>query len=241
MNIFKIQKFDLLVSLYIFCVCAAEFMGGKTFPLIKIFNYQLNASVAIFLFPLLFTINDVITEVYGKERTRSVIRSGLIVIALIFLVSVIFVALPPSVRFSKTESAYDAIFGLSARISAASLIAFAIAEFTDVFIFVKIRQKLGKKALWFRNNVSNFTAQFIDTIIFMTLAFYAFNQPFASNVAFLTGLIIPYWLLKCFMSVIETPLVYLGVKWLKTDIQKNDEATGSKVRAKKTSKTKSSR
>lgn len=212
---FKIQKFDLLVSVYIFCICAAEFMGGKTFPLIKILNYQLNASVAIFLFPLLFTINDVITEVYGKERTRSVIRSGLVVISLIFLASIVFVALPPSARFSKTESAYDAIFGLSARISAASLIAFAIAEFTDVIVFVKIRQKLGKKALWLRNNVSNFIAQFFDTVVFMTLAFYAFNQPFMSNLNFLLGLIIPYWLLKCFMSVIETPLVYLGVRWLR--------------------------
>lgn len=214
---FKIQKFDFLVSLYIFCICAAEFMGGKTFPLIKIFNYQLNASVAIFLFPLLFTINDIITEVYGKERTRSVIRSGLVVIGLIFLASIVFVALPPSVRFSQNENAYDTIFGLSARISAASLIAFAVAEFTDVIVFVKIRQKLGKKALWLRNNISNFIAQFFDTVIFMTLAFYAFNQPFMSNFNFLLGLIIPYWLLKCFMSVIETPLVYLGVKWLRQD------------------------
>ncbi len=217
MNLLKIQKFDLLVAVYIFCITAAELMGGKTFPLIKFFGYQLNASVAIFLFPLLFTINDVITEVYGKERTRSVIRSGLLVVALTFLASVIFVALPPSTRFETKESAYDTIFGLSARISAASLVAFAIAEFTDVVIFVRIRQKLGKKALWFRNNASNFIAQFVDTVIFMTLAFYAFNQDFSANFAFLISLIIPYWLLKCFMSVIETPLVYMGVKWLKSD------------------------
>lgn len=192
-------------------------MGGKTFPLIKVFGYQLNASVAIFLFPLLFTINDVITEVYGKERTRSVIRSGLLVIALIFLVSIIFVALPPSARFSAANPSYSVVFGLSARIAAASLIAFAVAEFTDVIVFVKIRQKLGKKALWLRNNTSNFIAQFFDTVIFMTLAFYALDMSFSSNFSFLVGLIIPYWLLKCFMSVIETPLVYLGVKWLRQD------------------------
>lgn len=215
MNLLKIQKFDFLVSIYIFCICAAELMGGKTFPLVKIFGYQLNASVAIFLFPLLFTINDVITEVYGKERTRSVIRSGLIVIALIFLVSVIFVALPPSPRFSAANPSYTVVFGLSARIAAASLIAFAVAEYTDVLVFVRLRKKIGKKALWLRNNVSNFTAQFFDTVLFMTLAFYALDMSLSSNASFLIGLIIPYWLLKCFMSVIETPLVYLGVKWLR--------------------------
>lgn len=214
---FKIEKFDLLVSIYIFCICATELMGGKTFPLPKIGTLQLNASVAIFLLPLVFTINDVITEVFGKERARSVIRSGLITVALIFLVSVIFTALPPSQRFTKTESSYDAIFGLSARIAASSLTAFALAEFLDVLVFVRLRKALGEKSLWLRNNLSNFASQFVDTSVFMFLAFYAFDKPFMNNLTFLVSLIIPYYLLKCFMSIIETPLVYFGVNWLKND------------------------
>ena len=211
----KIQKMDLLIAIYIFCIVTAETMGGKTFPLANIFGFQLNASVAIFLIPLIFSINDIITEVFGKERTRSIIRSGLITVFLIFLASIAFTLLPPSTRFAPTEASYDAIFGLSARIAAASLTAFALAEFLDVYIFAKVRQMLGKKSLWLRVNVSNFAAQFVDTVVFMTLAFYAFNQPFSQNLIFLTGLILPYWLLKCFMSVIETPFVYLGVNWLK--------------------------
>lgn len=212
---FKIEKFDLLVSVYIFCIAVSELMGAKTFPLLKVLGYQLNASVAIFVLPLIFTINDVITEVFGKERTRSVIRSGLIVIGLILLVSLLFTYLPPSSRFQASEKAYDAIFGLSARIAAASLTAFAVAEFLDVLVFVRIREALGKSKLWLRNNLSNFSAQFVDTAVFITLAFYAFDRTFDSNLIFLVSLILPYWLLKCFMSIIETPFVYLGVRWLK--------------------------
>ncbi len=212
---FKIEKFDLLVSIYIFCICAAELMGGKTFPLVKIFGYQLNSSVAILVLPLIFSINDIITEVHGKERARSVVRSGLIVVGMIFLFSMAAVSLPPSGRFAPTENAYDAVFGLSARIAAASLTAFTIAEFLDVFIFVKIREAFGKKALWFRNNISNFFAQFVDTVTFMTLAFYALDKPFDNNFAFLASIIIPYWLLKCCMSIIVTPFVYAGVNWLR--------------------------
>src|SRR3990170_4465811 len=139
-----IQKMDVLVALYVFCVLIAELMGGKTIPLTKIGNYQLNASVAIFVFPLIFTINDIITEVYGKSRIRSIIRSTLLMVFLVIVASLFFTALPPSTRFTGTEIAYDQIFGISARTAAASLTAFAIAEFTDVFIFTKIRQKLGK-------------------------------------------------------------------------------------------------
>lgn len=204
-----------MLALYIFCICASEMLGAKTFPIATIFGFKLAASVAIFLIPLLFTINDIITEVYGKERTRSVIRSGLLVILLIFLFTILSTSLPPSHRFLGSETAYDQIFMKSARLSAASLIAFTFAEFLDVYVFSKIREKLGKKRLWLRTNGSNFVAQFVDTLIFMTLAFYALSLPFGDNFTFLLGLIIPYWLLKCFMSVIETPFVYLGVKWLK--------------------------
>lgn len=211
----KIQKFDLLVAIYICCIAIAELMGAKTVPLFSIGDLHLSASVALLAIPLLFTINDVIVEVHGKERARSVVFSGLIVIAVLLAVSLIATHLPPSQRFMADEAAYDTIFGKSARIAAASLIAFAFAELLDVWVFSKIREKLGKKALWLRNNVSNFSAQLIDTVVFMSLAFYALDKPFGANAAFLIGLIIPYWLLKCFMSVLETPFVYLGVKWLR--------------------------
>src|SRR3989338_6988189 len=182
---FKINKFDLLVSIYIFCIAVAEFMGAKTFPLIAIGDFRLNASVAIFVIPILFTI--------------------------------LATVLPPSSRFIETEAAYDEVFHRSIRISAASLIAFAFAEFLDIYIFAKIRESLGKSKLWLRNNVSNISAQFIDTVIFMSLAFYGFDKTPLSNVTFLVSLILPYWLLKSSMSIIETPFVYIGVKWLRKD------------------------
>ncbi len=216
-NFFSIKKFDLLVALYTFCILAAETMGGKTFPLANVFGYQLNASVAIFVLPLIFSVNDVIVEVYGKERARSVVRSGLLMIVFLLGFTILATSLPPSTRFAASEGAYDTIFHQSSRISAASLTAFALAEFLDVFVFAKLRQLFGKKKLWLRNNLSNFISQFVDTTVFMTLAFYAFDKSFDANWVFLVSLILPYWLLKCSMSILETPLVYLGVRWLKTE------------------------
>lgn len=220
----KIQKFDLLVSIFIFCTVVSELMGAKTFPLATIGSFHLNASVAIFVIPVLFAVDDIITEVFGKERARSVIRSSLVVIILLSLFSLLATHLPASTRFAPTENAYDTIFMISIRMSIASLVAFGFAELLDVYIFSTIRQKLGKKNLWLRTNASNFVAQFFDTSIFIFIAFYALNRPFADNLSFLFGLILPYWLLKCFMSVIETPFVYLGVAWLKKDKSSQTEA-----------------
>lgn len=213
---FKIEKMDFLVSLYIFCIAVTELMGAKTFPIYNAGPLHLNASVAIFIVPIIFTITDIVLEVHGKERARSLVRSGLIMVFFIMLYAILATYLPPSTRFASSEKAYDSVFFKSIRIAAASLIAFGVSEFTDVYIFHRIRQKMKDKALWLRNNASNFVGQFLDTTIFITLAFYALNKPLGDNLSFLWSIILPYWLLKCGMSVIETPFVYAGVKWLKS-------------------------
>ncbi|HEX3082502.1 MAG TPA: queuosine precursor transporter, partial [Candidatus Saccharimonadia bacterium] len=112
------------------------------------------------------------------------------------------------------------VFGTTVRIAAASLTAFGLASLLDVMVFSRMREAMHKKALWLRNNVSNFVSQLFDTTIFITLAFYALDKPFNDNFSFLLGIIVPYWLLKCLMSVIETPLVYAGVAWLRSGDKK---------------------
>lgn len=214
-QLFAIQKLDFLIALYIFCLIVAELMGAKTFPLFKIGSFQLNASVAIFVIPVMFSINDVITEVFGAERMRSIVKSGFIIIFCLILFSMLATVLPPSARFQSMEAAYDSVFLVSIRISIASLLAFLFAHLLDIAVFEKLRKRLGKQGLWLRNNLSNFIAQFFDTAIFMTLAFYALDKPIEANLTFLLSLILPYWLLKCCLSVFETPLVYGGVRWLK--------------------------
>lgn len=214
---FSIQKMDLLISLYIFCIIVSELMGAKTFPLPALFGLHLNASVSIFIFPLIYTINDIVNEVYGPERARSIVRSGLVVICAILLYSILATTLPPSKRFMPQESAYNTVFALSIRFSLASLVAFITSDFLDVYIFAKLRKSMGKKGLWVRNNVSNFISEFLDAVVFMTLAFWALDQSVMSNLSFIVSLAIPYILLRWALSILETPLVYAGVAWLKSD------------------------
>lgn len=212
-----IRPADLVVALYIFGIMAAELMGAKTFVIGNLGDYTLRASVAIFLMPLLFTLTDVVTEVHGKQRARSMVVSGLAVIVLLVFYTALATALPPSARSAGTEAAYDTVFHNSIRMSVASLIAFASSAFLDIAVFAKLRARMHKRALWFRNNVSNFISQFVDSAVFLTVAFYALNLSFGSNISFIISLLIPYWLLKCLMSALATPLVYAGVKYLRSD------------------------
>jgi uncharacterized integral membrane protein (TIGR00697 family) len=219
----NIRKTDFVIALYIFGVITAELMGSKTFPLLNLSWLHLNASVAIFVIPLLFTLVDVVIEVHGKKRARSMVLSGLIMVALLILYATLVTHLPPSQMFAQTAPAYNAVFSDSVRIAIASLTAFAASELLDVFIFAKLRQKLQNKALWLRNNVTNFVAQFADSAIFLSLAYYSIHQSLGNNYSFLCSLIIPYWLIRCSLSILETPLVYLGVWWLRGSKQPKTE------------------
>ena len=196
----KLRKFDVIVALYVFGIMVAELMGAKTFPILHLGDFTLNASVAIFVMPLLFTVTDIVAEVKGRERARSVVFSGLITVFLVLLFALLATHLTPSARFSSQEVAYDAVFGASARIALASILAFAVAELLDVAIFSKLRQKMHGKAFLFRNNDSNFVSQLADSTVFVVVAFYALGSSFGSNVSFLIGIIIPYWLLRCALS-----------------------------------------
>jgi queuosine precursor transporter len=201
------QKLDLLLALYITCVVASELMGSKIFTFLG-----LNASVAIFTLPITFSINDVVSEVAGKQKALSFMKSSLKILLFLFAFNLLALALPAADRFQPTVPAYQEVFGKSQRMIIASLIAFWLSERFDIYIFSKIRKKLGNSKLWLRNNASNFIGQFFDTTIFM---FLAFSRP--GNFWFIWSLIIPYWLIKCSISVIETPFTYFGVRWLRTE------------------------
>jgi len=125
------QKLLILTGIYIFCILLSEIFGIKTIPLGlgnihigPIFIKELKVSVAIFLLPLIFSINNIIIEVYGKKMAKTAYRIGLGCIVGLIGFSILSTWLPASQMFSGSEMAYDQIFHQTTRIALASIIAF---------------------------------------------------------------------------------------------------------------------
>ena len=85
----------------------------------------------------------------------------------------------------------------------------------DVISFDFWKNKTNGKMLWLRNNASTIVSQAIDSTLFMFIAFYGVSPKY--DVAFIITLIIPYYVLKVLLAILDTPLVYAGVKWLKSE------------------------
>jgi queuosine precursor transporter len=213
----KFHHFDIILGLYIFGVIVSQLMGAKTVQFFTVFGLSTSISIAIFVMPLLFTLTDVVVEVYGKERARSMVFTGMLIVVLLTAFTVLATALPPGPRSQWLEPSFDMVFTTSLRFAAAAIAAYAASELLDVLIFSQLRKRMHGKALWFRNNISNFIAQFVDSTVFVVIAFYSFNIPFTENFTFLIGIILPYWAVRCLLSIFETPLVYLGVYWLRDE------------------------
>lgn len=200
-------------------------MGAKTVAFFTVFGFETSISIAIFVMPLLFTLTDVVVEVYGRERARSMVFSGMFIVILLTAFTVFATALPAAPRSQWLEESFDTVFTTSLRFAAAAIAAYAASELMDIAIFNRLRKSMHGRALWFRNNVSNFISQFIDSTVFVVIAFYSFQLSFADNFTFLMGIILPYWGVRCLLSVFETPLVYLGVYWLKPGASKQNKSS----------------
>jgi len=210
-NIFNIEenkKILLLQVIFVTSMLLANVVG------VKIVNIgPVATSVGIWLVPISFLITDILAEVKGRKFVSDLIWST--VIALLF--SYIFINLSmgaaPADRFAETNPAFVTIFSNSARIFLASIVAFILSQFHDIWAFEYWKKKTNGKMLWLRNNLSTMVSQFIDTILFMFIAFYHISPKF--DAGFIWQLIIPYYILKIILALADTPFVYLGVKWLK--------------------------
>ncbi|MFH1546557.1 MAG: queuosine precursor transporter [Patescibacteria group bacterium] len=201
------SKIRLLLGFFIGLLVGMNFLGSKIINLPGIAT-----SVGIFMAPFTFLITDIVEEVCGKKVTRDFVKVGVITLVVVFIYTAIFVRLAPAERFT-FDAEYKIIFGSSLRIMFASIVAFALAQIHDIWAFNFWKTKTHGKFLWLRNNLSTMVSQAIDTLVFMFIAFYHLAPKF--DALFVLQLALPYYLLKIIFAALDTPFVYLGVRWLR--------------------------
>lgn len=200
------KKLLIALTIYLTSLFAANTLGLKIMP----FIFGSHLSVAVFSFPVVFLMTDVIGEVYGKSVAQLFVLAGFISTALFIAYSLLSLAIPWSTEGEWAQQGYNQIFGISVRIAIASLAAFLIAEYQDVWSFFFFRDQLGVKLFWLRSLFSNIWSQLLDTVIFMIIAFAGVYSTHT-----LISIIITWWLYKVAMGALYTPLSYIGIYFLR--------------------------
>lgn len=188
-----------LTALQITAVFLSVTTAIITIQLMPIFGFI--TSAGLIAFASIFLTTDLISESYGRKKGFQTVAYCFIANILILIIGTIAANLNGINPDATT--ALQTIFSFVPRLLAGSLIAFAVSQTIDVFLFHKFKQKLKGKHLWLRNSGSTIISQAIDSAIVTIVAF-------AGIVPNLFEFFIVAYLIKVAISLLDTPFCYLG-------------------------------
>lgn len=174
-----------------------------------------------FLFPLVYVVGDVMSEVYGWRATRRAIWLAFGLSALAAVTFLAVQAAPPAPDWPNQE-AFEAVLGFVPRIVVASLAGFLCGQMLNAWVLVRIKARTDEPRLWLRLIGSTGVGELVDTVVFCTIAFYGVltGWPFVNYVV--TG-----YVYKVAVEVLVLPVTYrvIGlVKHHEPTYGKHDEA-----------------
>ncbi|WP_223935789.1 queuosine precursor transporter [Arthrobacter sp. StoSoilB5] len=125
-----------------------------------------------FLFPLAYILGDVMSEVYGFKVARKAIVTSFALSVFASLCYWVIIALPGFTDEYGTakQAAIEGALGPVPQIVLASLLAFLAGQTINSWILVKMKERTGEKTLWARLMGSSVVGEFVDTLIFCSIA-----------------------------------------------------------------------
>ena len=193
------------IALYAIIVINIVFCNLQVLKLVELFGFTV--TLGNIAYGSIFLATDLLGECYGKDEARKAVH--LCFFTLVFVT----IALQMTVLYSPSKedlyhTAMVQLFSNIPRVTIASLIAYCLSQYHDVWAFHWWRKKTNGKHLWLRNNASTLVSQFIDSSVFSLLAFYGVYELHVVWSIFYTTLII-----KWIVALLDTPAVYVG-RWI---------------------------
>ena len=199
------KYYDLIMVAFVTVLLLSNTMGVT--KITEMFGYSFSAGNLFF--PISYIFGDILTEVYGYARARKVVWAGFCALAFASLMAWVVVNMPPAPGFTN-QAAVESIFGATPRVALASLVGFFCGEFCNSFTLAKMKIITKGKHLWSRTIGSTVIGELADTMVFYPLAFLGVLE---------TGLIIQImianYILKVGWEVVNTPITYKIVSFLK--------------------------
>ena len=164
------------------------------------------------LFASTFLCTDILSEYYGKEKARKNVLIGFCSFFLMTILMLVTIGIQPAEDewVSMVQESLAIIFTPMTSIFVASMIAYLISQYFDIWFFSYLKTISSNKLLWLRNNVSTAVSSLIDNTIFSIFAWIILNpNPFPLSDVIMT-FILGVYLLRVFIALLDTPFIYLA-------------------------------
>ena len=164
------------------------------------------------LFASTFLCTDILSEYYGKEKARKNVLIGFCSFFLMTILMLVTIGIQPAEDewVSMVQESLAILFTPMTSIFVASMIAYLISQYFDIWFFNYLKTVSSNKLLWLRNNVSTAISSLIDNTIFSIFAWIILNpNPFPLSDVIMT-FILGVYLLRVFIAILDTPFIYLA-------------------------------
>ena len=164
------------------------------------------------LFASTFLCTDILSEYYGKEKARKNVLIGFCSFFLMTILMLVTIGIQPAEDewVSMVQESLAILFTPMTSIFVASMIAYLISQYFDIWFFSYLKTVSSNKLLWLRNNVSTAVSSLIDITIFSIFAWIILNpNPFPLSDVIMT-FILGVYLLRVFIALLDTPFIYLA-------------------------------
>ncbi|MFW5685927.1 MAG: queuosine precursor transporter [Spirochaetota bacterium] len=194
------------LGLYIWVPIAAIVANIQVVKYVELFG--LTATLGNIVYASSFLVTDILSENYGRrEASRAVAVGFVALIAMVVLMNFSLLFVPDPADTAQPH--LEAIFTLLPRITLASLLAYVVSQYHDIWAYHLWKKRIpGRNGIWIRNNLSTLVSQLIDSVVF-TLAAFLGQVPWP----ILVEIVVTTYVLKAIVAVADTPLVYLANHW----------------------------
>jgi hypothetical protein len=162
-----------------------------------------------FLFPLVYIVGDVLSEVYGWRAARKAILIGF-GMAILAAVTFLVVQVAPAADAWENQEAFEAILGFVPRIVLASVLGFLVGQLLNAYVLVRIKERTKERYLWARLIGSTAVGELGDTLVFCTIAFFGV----ITGVEFLNYVLVGYGY-KTLLEIVLLPITYRIIAYVK--------------------------
>lgn len=198
------RYFDIIVALFAAALLISNLAATKLIA----FGPIITDGGAI-LFPLVYILDDVLTEVYGYKYARRAIWTGFVVmITAVFCFTV--VRYMPSAAEYHDQASFEAVLGFFPRIVVASLAAYLVGEFLNAYVLAKLKIINRGEKMWLRLIGSTIVGEFFDSLVFCTIAFGGILT--MSDMLVYIGI---GWSFKTCYEIVVLPITYRVINFLK--------------------------
>lgn len=207
-------------GLYMYIAVSIVAANIEVLKLVQFHFFPDPVALGTIQFCALFLATDILTEYYGAAAARLGIKLGFAAMVLMagsMLLTLSFTPLSATqaaaTHVSDALATQDHIYALFApapALLAATLIAYLISQYSDVWIFSRIRATTGRRLLWLRKNVSTLLASLLDNIVFSVLAWKVFAVHQVDWHALWFTYIFGTYVLRVVVSLLDTPVIYLA-------------------------------